>query len=331
MKIEMGESLMLSWAKHIKHCQIATLNWKCSGCWEEHNHQEINNLIENMKKNFSVDVFGKTTNAKQIISQAELDVLGINIDNNAVKDIYAIDIAFHENGLLYKDNLHKITEKLLRSALVLYSVFNVKTGNIIFASPKVQPKDVGILQTRTTEIEQFMQNQGFDFKFIFLCNQQFYEEILLPVQKQSEKIADTSELFMRCLQMISLFKKQDSTGTPSQKIIINTNLRTTDGDRQSGSTMDYNNNLVAFCFSCGHENLFPYLNQGDALQTAADKLGIKKTTLSNLRDMFDRHNPYSTRRGWDKKLNSVQKQILNEYKNNVSGAFNAAKKILKLI
>ena len=215
--------------------------------------------------------------------------------------------------------------------MVLDSVFNVKNGNIIFASPKVQPKDVGILQTRTTEIEQFMQNQGFDFKFIFLCNQQFYEEILLPVQKQSEKIADTSELFMRCLQMISLFKKQDSTGTPSQKIIINTNLRTTDGDRQSGSTMDYNNNLVAFCFSCGHENLFPYLNQGDALRTAADKLGIKKTTLSNLRDMFDRHNPYSTRRGWDKKLNSVQKQILNEYKNNVSGAFNAAKKILKLI
>ena len=36
-------------------------------------------------------------------------------------------------------------------------------------------------------------------------------------------------------------------------------------------------------------------------------------------------------RAWDKKLNSVQKQILNEYKNNVSGAFNAAKKILKLI
>lgn len=331
MKIEMGESLMLSWAKHVKHCQIATLNWKCSGCWEGHNHQEIDELIENMKKMFSEDVFGKAASAKQIISQAELDVLGINVDNNAVKDIYAIDIAFHENGLLYKDNLHKITEKLLRSALVLYSVFNVKNGNIIFASPKVQPKDVGILQTRTTEIEQFMRNHGFDFKFVFLCNQQFYEEILLPVQTQSEKIADTSELFMRCLKMLSLFKTYNTTDVLPEKIVMNKKTRMSEGCRQSGATMDPRNNLVAFCFSCGHEGLYPYLNLGDALQKAADKLGIKKKTLSNLRDTFDRHNPHSPRQGWDRELNSVQKPILNKYQNNVAEAFDEAKKILQLI
>lgn len=326
MKIEMGESLMLSWVRHVKHCQIATLNWKCSGCWENYNQQEINNLIQKMKTKFSDDIFGKKTNMNQIISQAELDVLGINVDNSMVQNVYAIDIAFHENGLLYKDNLHKITEKMLRSALVLYSVFNVKTGHIIFASPKVQPKDVDLLQRRTAEIEQFMKSQGFDFNFIFLCNQQFYKEILVPVTQQSETIADTSELFMRCLQMISLFQ-QNNTELSYKP----TKTRTTDSIRQTGSSTDYNNNLVAFCFSCGHQNLFPLLNQGDALQKAADILGIKKTTLSNLRDAFDRHNPHSHRKGWDKELNFIQQQIMDKYVNNVSGAFQEAKTVLKLV
>jgi len=30
MKIEMGESLMLSWLKHAKSCKITQLNWKPS-------------------------------------------------------------------------------------------------------------------------------------------------------------------------------------------------------------------------------------------------------------------------------------------------------------
>ena len=330
----MGESLMLSWVKHIKHCQIATLNWKCSKGWHFYNQKDVSDLIEKINTRFSEEIFGKSK-IDQIISQAELDVLGLNIDNNIVKNIYAIDIAFHENGLHYNkdkkiNNLNKITEKFLRSALVLYSIFNVKTGNIVFASPKVQSKDEKELVERTQEIELFMKSLGFDYKFSFICNQNFYNEIFVPVQRASTEEADTGELFMRCLQMISLFKKHGTQEASGKKIVINTKLCTTDGDRQSGSTMDYNNNLVAFCFSCGHQNLFPYLNQGDALQKAADKLGIKKTTLSNLRDAFDRHNPHSTRKGWDKELNSVQKQILNEYKNNVSGAFYAAKKILKL-
>jgi len=30
MKIEMGESLLYSWLRHVKECQIAQTNWKVS-------------------------------------------------------------------------------------------------------------------------------------------------------------------------------------------------------------------------------------------------------------------------------------------------------------
>ena len=60
MKIEMGESLMLSWARHVKHCQIATLNWKPSRFWQSHNYDKLESLINDMKATFSSDVFGNT-------------------------------------------------------------------------------------------------------------------------------------------------------------------------------------------------------------------------------------------------------------------------------
>lgn len=35
MKIEMGESLALSWLRHVKKCSIVQANWKPSFEWEE--------------------------------------------------------------------------------------------------------------------------------------------------------------------------------------------------------------------------------------------------------------------------------------------------------
>lgn len=330
MKIEIGENLMLSWVKHVKGCQIATLNWKLASSWELYNDAEIESLVSKINNKFASDVFGKAKDAKQIMSQAELDVLGLNVENNHVKDFYAIDVAFHENGLLYKDNINKITEKLLRAALVLYSVFNTKTGNIVFASPKVQPKDVISLSARTKEIEDFMSGLGFKFKFYFICNQDFYEDILLPVKSKISEIKDTSELFVRSLQMLALFKNETAPVSKNDDVLkIKTGIRVVT-DRQSGSTTDYDNNLVGFCFSCGHKPLYPYLNQTEAFEAAARTLGLKSNTLKNIRDYFDRYNPHkdSPRVGWDMPLTDIRKEILNKYVNKINQAYDEARKIL---
>lgn len=49
MKIEIGESLILSWLKHVKECQVVQTNWKASYKWELKNTREaakINGLVK---------------------------------------------------------------------------------------------------------------------------------------------------------------------------------------------------------------------------------------------------------------------------------------------
>lgn len=56
--------------------------------------------------------------------------------------------------------------------------------------------------------------------------------------------------------------------------------------------------LVAYCFSrYEHSCLYSNLNQDKAFIIAAEKLGVKKNTLKNIRDWFDGHND-SHRSGW---------------------------------
>ncbi len=56
--------------------------------------------------------------------------------------------------------------------------------------------------------------------------------------------------------------------------------------------------IVAYCFSeYEHDSLYPNHNQTEAFELAAQKLDIKKNTLSNIRDAYDGHNN-SHRRGW---------------------------------
>lgn len=88
--------------------------------------------------------------------------------------------------------------------------------------------------------------------------------------------------------------------------------------------------MVAFCFSCGHEVLYPHLTQSEAFEKAAAILGIKTNTLRNLRDYFDRYNPKSQRVGWDAELTDLRKEIIDKYLNNVSAAYEEAKIILKI-
>ncbi|MBU8729736.1 hypothetical protein KM915_06665 [Cytobacillus oceanisediminis] len=54
MKLEMGESLMLSWLRHIKHCQSVQLNWKPSNTWNLDNEDTIINIMEAAKIHFDI-------------------------------------------------------------------------------------------------------------------------------------------------------------------------------------------------------------------------------------------------------------------------------------
>lgn len=72
MKIEIGESLMLSWLKHIKKCQTTQLNWKASThSWELHNEEKIKKIMESTEKYFTekhnLNIYKNTTSHLQLM------------------------------------------------------------------------------------------------------------------------------------------------------------------------------------------------------------------------------------------------------------------------
>lgn len=220
MKIEIGESLALSYLKHVKKCVIYQNNWKISSRWREsdkgNNNKNITleeKIFNEIKTRFN-GVFKSSFN--QTIKQAEIDALGMDKEGK----IYAIDIAYHEKGLSYdKDNnvtKNKMIKKLLRSYLILLSYFPDRDYEIIFASPKVREATESIIIQSFNDLNTFFNNNvelqnkvklknNVEFKYI--SNEEFRKEILDKTIEASTDNSDTNELFMRSYKLLELFNK----------------------------------------------------------------------------------------------------------------------------
>ena len=212
MKIEVGESLMLSWLRHAKNCQLVQLNWKPStSSWELHNENELKDIMEKVdelfKNQFQLSIFKKNTHSS-LLKQAEIDALGVEFNSTSIENIYGIDVAFHENGLNYGSNdetVARVIKKMIRTAMVIYGYFNLSKGNIIFASPKIGNNIYAPLSRYVDRLNEFMGKLGFHFHFKIYGNERFREKIFYPVINLSSSVADTSELFMRSIQMYNMF------------------------------------------------------------------------------------------------------------------------------
>lgn len=216
MKIEMGESLIYSWLRHEKQCQLAQTNWKSSAYWAILHYEELSELLGKFQQ-FYTDKYdfdiSKGGSVDQFLKQAEIDALGIAI-NQGHQHLYAVDIAFHESGLNYGDKektLNKIIQKCVRSALCLYGYFGVNTGEVIFASPKINPAIEKELTPLMAELSDLFEQFGLNFTAVLYCNGDFDVGIMQPVLQKSKNIADTSELFLRSVQMYQLFGGHHST------------------------------------------------------------------------------------------------------------------------
>lgn len=210
MKIEMGESLIYSWLRHEKQCQLAQMNWKASPYWALDNRNELQSLYERFgqyyQEKYQYDIF-KGCSLDQSIKQAEIDAIGISFSESA-QSIYAVDIAYHEAGLNYGDKgktLTKIIQKCVRTALCLYGFFSIATGEIVFASPKINPAIEKELSPMFLELTNLFKQFGLEFTADLYCNDIFLDEIMRPVLKKGTNVADTSELFLRSVQMYQLF------------------------------------------------------------------------------------------------------------------------------
>jgi hypothetical protein len=211
MKIEIGESLFLSWLRHVKGCQLVQTNWKSASEWGRMNDEKIQSLMDKsdtyFNEKYSYRIYKGTTSIDQLIAQAEIDVVGISFSEGK-QELYAIDVAFHEAGLNYgskDETVMRIVKKILRTAMCIYGYFGFKTGSIIFAAPKINPAVFEKLVPCLIDIQKLLLENGFEYKIRLFANEEFGEKVLQPVVAATAFTADTSELFMRSLQLYNMF------------------------------------------------------------------------------------------------------------------------------
>ena len=128
MKIEMAESLIYSWLRHVKGCHLVQNNWKVSKLWNinPNNENNIKVFMDKVRIAFGskYDIFGKST-LVQFLEQGEADAIGFNKEDNYY---YAVDVAFHRGSLNYNGKnktIAKVLEKCVRSAMCFYGYLNV--------------------------------------------------------------------------------------------------------------------------------------------------------------------------------------------------------------
>lgn len=236
MKIEMGESLIYSWLRHIHNCQIVQTNWTAStGVWNLLNRDELKQLMKDTNlyfyKKYGYGIYKNNSSLEQLLQQAEIDVIGMSFVENA-SSIVAVDIAFHEFGLNYgskEETVQRVIKKCLRSVMCLLGYFGHTGGKIIFASPKINNATMNILLPCIDDMNELLKNNNISYEIELIANEDFNFKILQPVVNRISNISDTNELFVRSVQMLNLFSKNEEK--------YNTMIPKTSIDRDSE---DYN-------------------------------------------------------------------------------------------
>ena len=127
--------------------------------------------------------------------------------------MYAVDVAFHEGGLNYNKKNYStednITKKILRTIFITKIYFNnINNQTIIFASPKIGNTTYLKLEKRFKEIESFLLENKINVSIKLISNNNFLEDIINPLLERADSISDTSELFLRSIQLNNLFSNK---------------------------------------------------------------------------------------------------------------------------
>jgi hypothetical protein len=204
----MGESLMRSWLRHVKGCQLAELNWKPSSGWEKScdGHQRIAAARAFFQRTLGITLFADNAAVSRLLRQAEIDVLGVKLSRGGeVEAVYAADVAYHENGLHYKDNVGGILKKLVRGRVAVEAYFGEVPCHVIFGSPVVRPGPLRALQAAMEQLRAFFAEQRLATTTNFYANAEFRNEIIVPTLLASADTADSSELFLRSYRLLAGF------------------------------------------------------------------------------------------------------------------------------
>lgn len=247
MKIEIGESLVYSWLRHVKQCQIVQTNWKVSPKWQSKDIDldPIKKEIENEFKATEFDVFHKNSSINQLLLQAEIDVVGISNDyDNNNRRYHFVDVAFHEGGVNYGtkyETISRVLKKMIRSYFIYLKYFyDHSCGVFYFITPKMSNNNILVpLKDNILKVTRVLNSYDLVVDFQLLVNQDFKELVLMPTINVCHEVADTNELFLRSVQLWKMFDNDENSKviTPQpyqQEIILSPIEQKNEPPRQNG-------------------------------------------------------------------------------------------------
>ena len=211
MKIETLQTLLLSWLRNVKRCQLVNTNWKSSSEWELKHKEILEQIIQNcsniLKSKYGYNLHSGNSSKEQLLLQAERDLIGVSYDENSNEHVYAIDVAFNEDELSYGTNeetVFRVIKKCIRTAICMYGYFNFENGTIIFISPKINYTVINDIYACVNDIVSIMNDLGLNYKIRIFANDDFMDKVLEPVINLLDDSQDTSESFMENLQIYNV-------------------------------------------------------------------------------------------------------------------------------
>jgi hypothetical protein len=203
MKIDIGESLVYSYLRHVKNCFIVQTNWKPSGNWfpEAIHLEKASREFDRIQRHPAfVEIF--KTSFEPTIKQTEIDVLGLDQEDT----VYAINVVFHEFGINFgakTDARNRVIKNLLRSYLAMRIYFPGKKHVIMFCAPKVSPNTEEIISDYFEILYRDFDTQ--QSKFVYISNELFRDKVMMETLDCIQREFDTSELFLRSFKLLTIY------------------------------------------------------------------------------------------------------------------------------
>jgi hypothetical protein len=122
----------------------------------------------------------------------------------------AAEVAFHGSGLNYSgedESRIRVLKKVSRSVLTIRRVFGPVDMEIHFVTPKASLKLTERLKRDLSRLEELCAEMEWNCRVQLLANEHFEREILDPVLGLADRVADTSELFLRSVQLAGIRRK----------------------------------------------------------------------------------------------------------------------------
>jgi hypothetical protein len=203
MKIDIGESLVYSYLRHVKNCLIVQINWKPSGNWvpDPQRVEIASREFERIQRHPAfIEIF--KTGFENTLKQTEIDVLGTDGEDT----VYAVNVAFHELGINFgarTDTRNRVIKNLLKAYLAMLVYFPGKKLRLIFSSPKVMPNTEKILR----DYFKILKNDFDDelTRFLYISNDEFRDKMMMETLDCIQDEFDTSELFLRSFKLLTVY------------------------------------------------------------------------------------------------------------------------------